>query len=53
MDVFIGQMTSKVKEVLRIKKTTVTSVSANMTRFYQPVDLTVNGRAQKVHCKEV
>ena len=35
------------------KNITVTSVSANMTRFYQPVDLTVNGRAQKVHCKEV
>ena len=32
---------------------TVTSVSANMTPFYQQVDLTVNGGAQKFHCKEV
>lgn len=47
MDVFTGQMTSEVKEVLQENNLLVTNVPANMTRFYQPLDLTVNGSAKR------
>ena len=36
-------MTSAVKEVLKENHILVTNVPANITRFYQPLDLTVNG----------
>ena len=42
MDVFSGQMTSEDKEVLQENNVLLTNVPANMTRFYQPLDLTVN-----------
>ena len=40
-DVFKGQMTEKVKQKLK------SAVPANMTHFFQPLDLTVNGSAKK------
>lgn len=40
-------MTSEVKDDLQINNILVTTFSADMTRFYQPLDLTVNGRAQR------
>ena len=46
MGVFTGQMTSEFKEVLQKNNILVTNVPANMTRFYQPLDLTVNGSAK-------
>lgn len=45
--VFTGQMTAEVKEVLRGNMVLVTNVPANMTRFYQPLDLTANGSAKQ------
>ena len=45
MDVFTWQMTSAIKEVLEENCIIVTNVPANMTCFYQPLDLTVNGSA--------
>ena len=52
MDVFTGQMTSEVKEVLQENKILVTNAPANMTRFYQPLDLTVNGSAKRFIAKK-
>lgn len=52
MDVFTGQMTSEVKEVLEKNDILVTNVPANMTRFYQPLDLTVNGSAKRFIAKK-
>ena len=52
MDVFTGQMTSDVKDVLEVNNILVTDVPANMTRFYQPLDLTVNGSAKPFLAKE-
>ena len=43
MDVFTGQLTSDVLNLLRDNKILLTNVPANMTKFYQPLDLTVNG----------
>ena len=40
-------MTSEVKDDLQINNILVTTFFADMTRFYQPLDLTVNGRAQR------
>ena len=40
-------MTSKVKKNLQENNTLVTNIAANMIRFYQPLDLTVNGSAEK------
>ena len=45
MNVFTWQMTSAIKEVLEENCILVTNVPANMTCFYQPLDLTVNGSA--------
>ena len=45
MDVFTGQMTSEVLSLLKENYISVTNVPANMTKFYQPLDLTVNGYA--------
>ena len=47
MDVFTGQKTTKVINLLKDNKILVTNIPANMTRFYQPLDLTVNGYAKK------
>ena len=47
MDVFIGQMRSDVLNLLRDNKILLTNVPANMTKFYQPLDLTVNGYAKR------
>ena len=47
MDVFTGQKTTKVMNLLKDNKILVTNIPANMTHFYQPLDLTVNGYAKK------
>ena len=47
MDVFTGKKTTKVINLLKDNKILVTNISANMTRFYQPLDLTVDGYAKK------
>ena len=47
MDVFTGQMTSEVLTLLCSNNILVTNVPANMTKFYQPLDLTVNGYAKR------
>ena len=47
MDVFTGQMTSAVHEVLNKNNICVVNVPANMTHFYQPLDVTVNGYAKR------
>ena len=52
MDVFTGQMPSDVKEVLQENNILVTNVPAIMTRFYQPLDLTVNGSAKRFLAKK-
>ena len=52
MDVFTGQMTSKVKEFLQENKILLTNVTANMTRFYRPLDLTVNRSAKRFIAKK-
>ena len=52
MDVFTGQMTSDVTKLLDDNHILVTKVPANMTRFYQPLDLTVNGNAKRFMAKK-
>ena len=47
MDVFKGQMTLYVNESLTKKHLCVINVPANVTRFYQPLDVTVNGYCKK------
>ena len=47
MDVFTGQKTSEVLDLLDANKMQVTNVPPNMTKYYQPLDLTVNGYAKK------
>ena len=49
-DVFRGQKTQKVCSKLSSLNIEVISVPANMTHFFQPLDLTVNGQAKKF-CK--
>ena len=46
-DVFKGQKTEKVLSKLASKNIEVISVPANMTHFFQPLDLTVNRLAKK------
>uniref|UniRef100_A0A1X7USG5 DDE-1 domain-containing protein n=1 Tax=Amphimedon queenslandica TaxID=400682 RepID=A0A1X7USG5_AMPQE len=46
-DVFRGQMTEAVKTKLRSMSIELVAVPANMTHFFQPLDLTVNGAAKK------
>ena len=53
MDVFTGQITSAVKEILEENHIMVTYVPANLTRFYQPLDLTVNGSAKRFIAKKI
>ena len=52
MDVFTGQTTSKVKEFLQENKILPTNVIANMTRFYRPLDLTVNRSVKRFIAKK-
>ena len=47
MDVFTGQMTTDVLDVITKNNICVVNVPANMTKFYQPLDLTVNGQAKR------
>ena len=49
-DVFRGQKTQKVCSKLSSLNIEVISVPANMTHFFQPLDLTANGQAKKF-CK--
>ena len=41
-DVFTGQMTTEIKEVIETHNLTVVNVPTNMTKYYQVLDLTVN-----------
>ena len=45
-DVFKGQVTDKVKQMLTSLHIELVIVPANMTHFFQPLDLTVNGAAK-------
>ena len=45
-DVFKGQCTGNVKTFLEKLNIKVVTVPANMTHFFQPLDLTVNGSAK-------
>ena len=47
MDVFTGQKASEVLDLLNANKILVTNVPPNMTKYYQPLDLTVKGYAKK------
>ena len=51
-DVFKGQMTDAVKSKLTSLSIDLVAVPANMTHFFQPLDLTVNGAAKKLARKE-
>ena len=46
-DIFWGQMTERVKDKLASANVMLVPVPANMTHFFQPLDLTVNGSARK------
>lgn len=46
-DVFKGQKTEKVLSKLASLNIVVVSVPANMTHFFQPLDLTVNGEVKR------
>lgn len=46
-DVFKGQMTEVVKQKLSSYNIELVAVPANMTHFFQPLDLTVNGSTKK------
>ena len=47
MDVFTGQMTTEVLDVITKNNNVILNVPTNMTKFYQPLDLTVNGHAKR------
>ena len=51
-NVFKGQMTDTVKSKLTSLSIDLVTVPANMTHFFQPLDLTVNGAAKKLARKE-
>ena len=52
-DVFRGQTTDHVAQILDSLNIKVVKVPANMTHFFQPLDLTVNGSAKKIYEKKV
>ena len=45
-DIFTGQMTTEVKEVIETHNLIVVNVPGNMTKYYQVLDLTVNKYAK-------
>ena len=47
MDVFTGQTTSPVVESYEENNICIVNVPANMTKYYQPLDFTVNGYAKR------
>ena len=47
MDVFTGQMTAEVLNAYEEANILIINVPANMTKCYQPLDLTVNGCAKR------
>eukprot|EP00794_Sanderia_malayensis_P013334 gene13334-14712_t len=47
MDVFTGQMTSEVLALFMEHNICIVNVPPNMTKYYQPLDLTVNGYAKR------
>ena len=47
MDVFTGQMTAEVLNAYEEANILIINVPANMTKYYQPLDLTVNGYAKR------
>jgi len=51
MDVFTGQMTPEVLASCKEYNICVENVPANMTKYYQPLDLTVN-RESNIFLKE-
>jgi len=51
-DVFKDQMTDMVKSKLTSSSIDLVAVLANMTQFFQSLDLTVNGAAKKLAWKE-
>ena len=52
MDVFTGQMTKDVLDLYKKNNIVITNVPPNMTKFYQPLDLTVNGFAKLFMAKK-
>ena len=46
-DVFTGQTTSPVVESYEENNICIANVPANMTKYYHPLDLTVNGYAKR------
>ena len=54
MDIFTGQMTSEVLDSYKSQNICVINVPANITKYYQPLDLTVNREAERfLKCKFV
>ena len=51
-DIFKGQMTAVVKQKLELLNILLVPVPANMTHFFQPLELTVNGAAKSFAKKE-
>ena len=51
-DVFKGQMTEAVKQKLSSHNIELIAMPANMTHFFQPLDLTVNGSAKNYMRKQ-
>ena len=47
MNVFTGQMTAEVSKIFEESNILVTNVPPNMTKFYQPLDLTFNESAKR------
>ena len=47
MDVFTCKMTTVVVDAFKEADIFIVNVPANMTRYYQPLDLTVNGYAKR------
>ena len=47
MDVFTGQMTTEVLNAYEEANIVIINVPANMTKYYQPFDLTVNGYVKR------
>ena len=43
MDIFTGQMATTVVDAFKEANVCIANVPANMTKFYQPLNVTVNG----------